>query len=117
MKLLTIDAPRGGRPGALSAKGEIIDLLKVDAGENVQSPHDNEAGYNDIYHALKSKFTELDFGFDFCFFDRIIGGLRLENAAEEHRAAKWLHAVDQFLCDAGTFTPEQFHFLGSKLPT
>ncbi|MBT3552150.1 MAG: fumarylacetoacetate hydrolase family protein [Rhodospirillaceae bacterium] len=35
MKLLTIDAPRGGRPGALSAKGEIIDLLKVDAGEGL----------------------------------------------------------------------------------
>jgi 2-keto-4-pentenoate hydratase/2-oxohepta-3-ene-1,7-dioic acid hydratase in catechol pathway len=35
MKLLTIDAPRGGRPGALSAKGEIIDLLKLDAGEGL----------------------------------------------------------------------------------
>jgi acylpyruvate hydrolase len=35
MKLLTIDAPRGGRPGAMSAKGEIIDLLKLDAGEGL----------------------------------------------------------------------------------
>jgi len=32
MKLLTIDAPRGGRPGALSAKGDIIDLLALDYG-------------------------------------------------------------------------------------
>ena len=35
MKLLTIDAPRGGRPGALSANGEIIDLLKLDPGEGL----------------------------------------------------------------------------------
>jgi acylpyruvate hydrolase len=37
MKLLTIDAPRGGRPGVLTGDGEVLDLLRaVDGGSIAQ---------------------------------------------------------------------------------
>jgi len=35
MKLLTIDAPRGGRPGVLTGNGDVLDLLGAIDGETI----------------------------------------------------------------------------------
>ncbi len=87
---------------------------KDSSGKNVQSPLDNEAAFSDMYPALKANFEELEFKNTFSFFDRIIGGLRMESVDMEHKVAKWINMVDRFLCSSGFTTPEQFIFVGKK---
>ncbi len=102
---------------------QLVDLLTSirnefayvdDSGQNVQSPHDNEAGFDQMYPVLSSEFRELECEFDFCFFDRIVGGLRLSSPEKEAEVARWLALVDRYLCREKAFVPEQFHFVGSK---
>jgi 2-polyprenyl-3-methyl-5-hydroxy-6-metoxy-1,4-benzoquinol methylase len=83
-------------------------------GAKVQSPLDNEARFAEMYPALKRHFTELEMGFDCCFYDRIIGGLRFPNIEEEHHAARWIRGLDHILCRDRAVTPELFHFIGRK---
>lgn len=110
-----VDLPVG-EEGVQRAVDEVINEFdyKDEHGDNVQSPHDNEAGYEDMYPALMDRFEKLDFGFDFCFFDRLVGGLRLDTVERERAAAQWIHRLDQYIARSGGFTPEQFHFLGRK---
>ncbi len=96
--------------GALQKIQLEFDYVDED-GNNLQSPHDNEVGFEDMYTALKSEFDEIDFGFDFSFFDRIVGGIRLNDVEREREVARWIALVDRALCRQG-FTPEQFHFIG-----
>lgn len=87
---------------------------KDEAGRNLQSPLDSESSYDEMYPALRERFEEIAHGFDFSFFDRIIGGLRLESQDKEREVAKWLYEIDRRLCSMGVIQAEQFHFVGRK---
>lgn len=85
-----------------------------DSGNNIQSPMDNELSYHDMCPALKKHFVELEVSDDFAFFDRVVGGLRLNSVEEERKLAKWICQIDKLLVSSDLFKAQQFHFAGRK---
>ncbi|MEF2232214.1 MAG: class I SAM-dependent methyltransferase [Pseudodesulfovibrio sp.] len=78
-------------------------------GESPQSPHDNEADFEDIAARVAGHFDITDLGDDYGLIDRIVGGLRIEDKAREHRLARWLSAVDAMLVESGAVSPRWRH--------
>lgn len=82
-----------------------------DHGEKLQSINDNEAGYKEMYHGLKSYFNQVDYQERYSFFHEIIGGLRFENDINI-KVAKYLRECDKILCELGVLQPTEFYFVG-----
>ncbi|MDD3312396.1 class I SAM-dependent methyltransferase [Pseudodesulfovibrio sp.] len=78
-------------------------------GGSPQSPHDNESDFDDITEHVAKGFDITDLGDDYGLTDRIIGGLRIEDRAREHRMARWLSAMDAMLVESGAASPRWRH--------
>ena len=81
---------------------------------NVQSPCDGESNYFDMIGELRKVFIELEESNEFSFFDRIVGGVRLESIEKEHMFAEWMYSMDKILCKNNIITSSQFNFIGRK---
>lgn len=84
-----------------------------EAGEKVQSAHDNDAGHNDMYSALRNNFREVVYQERYAFFHEIIGGLRFDQQTNA-RLARYLRDADAKLCRTGALQSMEFFFVGRK---
>ncbi|MCK5683119.1 class I SAM-dependent methyltransferase [bacterium] len=84
------------------------------AGQKVQSVHDNESGYKQIYPALKSNFQEIESKLHHALFHSIIGGIRKSVPQQEHELADTIKLFDELLCEAGCIDPTNIFFVGEK---
>jgi len=86
---------------------------ETEAGENVQSVNDNEAGYEQMYPVLRAKFAELQFSWRYAFFHELIGGLRFKDEVN-FALARYLRDIDAELCRQGVLSATEFFFVGRK---
>jgi len=83
-------------------------------GERLQSIHDNEAGFDEMYTALKSEFKEIKFEKHHALFHQLIGGIRLGSIENERKMALFLKKMDEMLCRLDAVDPTNFYFVGRK---
>jgi 2-polyprenyl-3-methyl-5-hydroxy-6-metoxy-1,4-benzoquinol methylase len=81
-------------------------------GGQVQSVHDNRAGFGEMVGALRSCFEELEFLDHSAFFHQLVGGVRLGEVDRERLFANFLKVMDQALVEAGATDPVNFFFVG-----
>ena len=80
-------------------------------GEKAQSINDNEAGYREMYPALKKFFVQKTFEWRYAFFHEFIGGLRFEES-RNIELATYLRDIDKELCKLGVLQATEFFFVG-----
>ena len=83
-----------------------------DAGEGLQSPHDNAAGSAEMLAALRGEFDELACEWGTSLFYRLAGGIRLGDDARHAALAETLHAFDRYAVDGGLLQPSEFLWAG-----
>ncbi|HEY0655312.1 MAG TPA: class I SAM-dependent methyltransferase [Chryseosolibacter sp.] len=86
---------------------------ELESGEKAQSVNDNEAGFTEMYGALKKHFSQIEFKNRYAFFHEMIGGLRFDEKKNVELAA-YLKEVDAAFCDLGILNPAEFYFVGKK---
>ena len=83
-------------------------------GENVQSIHDNVAGFEEMHTELKAEFEEIKFEKHHALFHQLIGGVRLDSIEDERKMALFLKQMDEMLCRLNAIDPTNFYFVGRK---
>ena len=100
----------------LNAKiGKVFNALRYEdeAGENTQSPNDNEAGYAEMYPSLSQSFEEKKFVWRYGLFHELVGGLRFDEEKNTDVAA-FLKVVDKVLVEHDVIPATEFLFVGRK---
>lgn len=83
-------------------------------GNSFQSPHDNEADFEDIEKAVRQQFEIIEVHNDYSLIDRLVGGLRSEDAQKEHLLAHWLKKMDSLLLSANVIEPRWRHLVAER---
>jgi 2-polyprenyl-6-hydroxyphenyl methylase/3-demethylubiquinone-9 3-methyltransferase len=83
-------------------------------GTKVQSINDNESSFAKMVPSLRSKFEELCFEKNYAMFHQLVGGIRLDNPAQERAMARCLKILDVALCRYGALDPVNFYYVGKK---
>ncbi|NJB69204.1 SAM-dependent methyltransferase [Desulfobaculum xiamenense] len=83
-------------------------------GERVQSPHDMEAGMEDMLSALGARFAQEAFEWEYAFFGNVIGGMRLGDRRREAALARHMALVDACLVELGALPAVGFRWFGRK---
>ncbi len=86
---------------------------ETDSNENVQSPHDNQAGYAEMKKMLSARFDTLMEEKTYAFFHEMIGGLRYDEETNI-RLARYLRETDSSLVGKGVLPGTEFFFVGRK---
>jgi len=84
---------------------------ETESGAKAQSVNDNEAGYEQMYPALKNNFEQIEFSNRYAFFHELIGGLRY-NEETNFKMAKYLKEIDTYFCQLGIIDYTEFYFTG-----
>lgn len=97
------------------AVNQIYTAMKYEdqAGGNVQSVHDNDAGHKEMYSVLTEFFAEVEYQERYSFFHEIIGGLRYDQQTNG-QLARYLRDTDKKLCQLGVLQPTEFFYTGRK---
>ena len=89
-------------------------ILERDKNEpEGQSPHDLSANGDEILHALKDRFTEIEVRPGFSFIYRLLGGMR---GSEKiiHDLARFFTLYDQLAVRKGFLKANGFYYLGKR---
>lgn len=82
-----------------------------EAGQPVQSPHDNGAGFAEMIAMLDSHCDRLEFEDTSAFFHELIGGLRFDETTNEHLAS-FMRDIDRVLVRERVLVATEFFYVG-----
>lgn len=85
-----------------------------DAGEGRQSPHDNSSAAEDMLVSLRARFTELECQRLNGFLQRMIGGVRGQDEAENLKLAQTMDYFDKLAIETGMIQPSEMYWAGQK---
>jgi 2-polyprenyl-3-methyl-5-hydroxy-6-metoxy-1,4-benzoquinol methylase len=88
-------------------------MFETDEGDKVQSPNDNEAGYQEMSAMLQDHFDILEETDTYAFYHELIGGLRFDEDKNE-KMAKFLRNTDACLVKSGLLPATEFFAVARK---